>query len=124
VLGGFAERFQLPRDQAARIGCAFGGGVARTGQTCGAVTGALMVIGLAHGSAAADDHASRERTYAVTRELSRRFEQRHGSTVCRDLLGVDIGTPDGRAAAVQQGLFVSRCPVFVREAAEIAAQLI
>ncbi len=124
MLGGFAERYQLSKEHAARIGCAFGGGVARTGQTCGAVNGALMVIGLAHGAAAAEDHAGREKTYAVTRELWSRFQERHGSLACRELLGVDIGTPEGRAAAMRDGLFSTRCPAFVRGAAEIVAQLV
>ncbi len=124
MLGGFAERYGLSRDEAARAACAFGGGLARMGRTCGAVNGAVIVLGLAHGGAAADDQASRERTYAATRELWTRFEGRHGSTECRELLGVDIGTPEGREAAMRDGLFKTRCPAFVRAAAEIAAQLV
>ncbi len=91
---------------------------------CGAVTGGLMVIGLAHGGTAAGDQAAREKTYAATQEFWSRFRERHGSLVCRDLLEVDIGTPQGLAAAVQSGLFRSLCPEFVRSAAEIAAQLV
>ncbi len=124
MLGGFAERYRLSKDHAARLSCGFGGGMARTGQTCGAVNGAVMVVGLAHGATAGDDQAGRDRTYAVTRELWSRFQARHGSLVCRELLGVDIGTPEGREAAVRTGLFTTRCPTFVRAAAEIAAQLL
>jgi C_GCAxxG_C_C family probable redox protein len=91
---------------------------------CGAVSGALMVIGLAHGATAAEDQASREKTYAVTRELCSRFQEHHGSIVCRELLGVDIGTPEGREIAVRTGLFRTRCPAFVRDAAEIAVQIL
>lgn len=98
--------------------------MARTGQMCGAVNGALMVIGLAHGPTAADDAASREKTYAVTKEFWSRFEERHGSLVCCELLGVDIGTPEGREAAMRTGLFKTRCPMFVRDAAEIAEQIL
>ncbi|HET6303575.1 MAG TPA: C-GCAxxG-C-C family protein [Myxococcota bacterium] len=124
VLGGFADRYGLSREHAARLGCAFGGGVARTGQTCGAVSGALLVIGLAHGATAPGDHAAREKTYAVASELGRRFRERHGSIACRELLGVDIGTPEGREAAIRSGLFKTLCPELVRHAAEIAAQLV
>ncbi len=98
--------------------------MARTAQMCGAVTGALMVIGLAHGGTAAGDQPAREKTYAATQELWARFRERHGSLACRDLLGVDIGAPQGLAAAVQSGVFRSLCPVFVRSAADIAAQLV
>jgi C_GCAxxG_C_C family probable redox protein len=124
VLGGFAERYQLSKNHATRLGCAFGGGIARSGRMCGAVTGALMVIGLAHGATAAEDQASREKTYAVTKELLRSFQERHGSMVCRELLGVDIGTPEGRESAMRKGLFRTRCPAFVRDAAEIAVMIL
>ncbi len=123
MLGSFAERYQLSKEHAVRLGCAFGGGMGRSGQMCGAVTGALMVLGLAHGGTA-EDLAAREKTYAVTKELFSRFRGRHGSLVCRELLGVDIGTAEGREAAIRAGLFKVRCPVFVRDAAEIAAQLV
>jgi C_GCAxxG_C_C family probable redox protein len=98
--------------------------MARTGQMCGAVNGALLAIGLAHGSTAADDAAGKEKTYGVTREFWRRFKERHGSLVCRELLGVDIGTPEGRDWAMRTGLFKTRCPVFVRDAAEMVDQLL
>lgn len=98
--------------------------MARTGQMCGAVNGALMVIGLAHGATAADDAASKEKTYAVTRVFWSRFMERHGSLECRELLGVDIGSPDGREAALRLGLFKSRCPSFVRDAAEMVEQVL
>jgi C_GCAxxG_C_C family probable redox protein len=98
--------------------------MARTGQMCGAVNGALLVIGLAHGSTAADDAAGKEKTYAVTRGFWSRFKERHGSLLCRELLGVDIGTPAGREVAMRSGLFKTRCPMFVRDAAEIVEQLL
>jgi C_GCAxxG_C_C family probable redox protein len=124
VLGGFAERFGLSREQAFRVACAFGGGLAGTGQTCGAVNGALVVLGLAHGHTVATDAAAKGRTYAATKDLWARFRERHGSIVCRELLGVDISTPEGRKVAMETGLFKARCPVYVREAAEIVAGLL
>ena len=53
MLGGFAERYRLSREHAVQLVCAFGGDIARTGELCGAVSGALMVIGIAHGPTAA-----------------------------------------------------------------------
>jgi len=123
VLAAHAARFGLERDAALRLACAFGGGVARTGSTCGAVNGALMVIGLAEGRTRVDDEAARERTYAAARTLLERFRAEHGSVTCRDLLGVDIGTPEGNRAASEGGLFRTRCPAFVRAAARLAGAL-
>ncbi|HET8538962.1 MAG TPA: C-GCAxxG-C-C family protein [Anaeromyxobacter sp.] len=123
VLAAFAERHGLDRDVALRVACAYGGGIARTGRTCGAVNGALMAIGLVHGRARVEDEAAREKTYALALAFLERFRREHGSDQCRDLLGVDIGTPEGREAAAKEGLFRTRCPVFVRAAARIVSSL-
>jgi C_GCAxxG_C_C family probable redox protein len=124
VLAAFAPRYGLAEELALKVSCAYGGGIARTGETCGAVSGALMVIGLAHGKAERDDDGAKERTYALTRELWRRFRARHGSLVCKDLIGFDLGTADGAKAAAESGVFRERCPVLVRCAAEVLVELL
>lgn len=124
MLGGFAEEYGMSLDHAVRAACAFGGGVAGTAQTCGAVNGALMVLGLAHATAEPGNGPARQNTYAATRRLLDGFRERHGSLNCRELLGVDIGTSAGRERAMREGLFATRCPVFVREAASLAAELV
>ena len=124
MLGGFAERYGMALENAVRTACAFGGVIAGTGQTCGAVNGALMVLGLAHAAAEPGNGPARQNTYAATRTLLARFRERHGSFNCRELLGVDIGTSEGRERAMREGLFGMRCPVFVRDAAVIAAELV
>jgi C_GCAxxG_C_C family probable redox protein len=111
-------------EHAVRAACAFGGGVAGTGETCGAVNGALVVLGLAHAAVEPGNGPARQNTYAATRNLLGQFRERHGSITCRELLGVDIGTTEGRERAMRDGLFTTRCPVFVREAAEMAAELV
>jgi C_GCAxxG_C_C family probable redox protein len=111
-------------EHAVRAACAFGGGVAGTAQTCGALNGALMVLGLAHATPEPGNGPARQETYAATRKLLDRFRERYGSFICRELLGVDIGTSEGRDRAVREGLFTTRCPVFVRGAAGLAAELV
>jgi C_GCAxxG_C_C family probable redox protein len=123
VLAALGGRHGLDREAALRLGCAFGGGIARTGGLCGAVSGALMAIGLAHGRTTIEDVAAREKTYAASRAFLAEFRRAHGSDVCRVLLGVDIGTPEGHAEATNTGLFKSRCPALVRSAARIASTL-
>src|SRR5512140_3015316 len=123
VLAAFAGKHGLDRDVALRVACAYGGGVARTAATCGAVNGALMAIGLARGRFRLEDEAAREKTYDAARAFLDRFRSEHGSDQCRDLLGVDIATADGREAAAKAGLFRTRCPVFVRSAARLVSAL-
>ncbi|MCJ7610636.1 MAG: C-GCAxxG-C-C family protein, partial [Candidatus Aminicenantes bacterium] len=79
VLAAFAPRLGLERDKAFRLAQSFGAGLARLGETCGAVTGALMVIGLKYGKVRAKDEAAKEKTYRLVREFMDRFRSRHGS---------------------------------------------
>ena len=103
---------------------AFGAGMARTGQTCGAVTGALMVIGLKHGQTQGEDKQAKEKTYALAHEFLERFKARNGALLCRELLGYDIGAPEGMQAAKDKGLFAALCPRLVANAVEILKELV
>ncbi|MDD1713513.1 MAG: C-GCAxxG-C-C family protein [Methanoregulaceae archaeon] len=123
VFSAYAPRFGLAPEVALRIAAPFGAGMARTGHVCGAVTGALMVIGLDLGHVAAEDKAGKERAYQCGQELMAAFKARHGSIECRELLGCDT-SPEGWQAAREQGLFDTRCPVFVRDAAELVGELL
>jgi C_GCAxxG_C_C family probable redox protein len=122
VLAAFAPDLGLDANAALRVSAAFGGGMGRLGHTCGAVTGALMALGLKYGATVADP-AAKERTYAQAREFIARFEARHGATACADLLGVNISTPEGQAAAREANLFKTVCPGLVASAAIILQEM-
>jgi len=124
VLATYGPQFGLDRETALRVAGAFGGGMARMGQTCGAVTGALMVIGLRHGKTQAQDEETKETCYSLVKEFMDQFEARNGSITCKELLGYDVSVPDERTLAKEQGLFDSLCPRFVQAAAEIIEQMI
>jgi C_GCAxxG_C_C family probable redox protein len=98
--------------------------MARTGETCGAVTGALMVIGLKHAKTRKEDDDRRELTYALAQELMDTFRERNRTLLCRELLGVDVSTPEGITAVREKDLFRTVCPKFVRDAAEILEELL
>ena len=95
--------------------------MARLGKTCGAVTGALMAIGLKHGATTPE---GKDEVYRVTQEFIRRFEEKNGSLICHDLIGFDILTPEDRALAQQAGVFENICPRLVRDGVEIVAALV
>jgi len=124
VLTSYASELGLKRELALKVGTSFGGGMARMGKTCGAVTGAFMVIGLKYGRVSAQDEQTRDKNYGIVREFVNRFTARNGSVVCRELLDCDISTPEGLKLAQDNKLFENVCPKFVRDAAEIVAQLI
>ena len=94
------------------------------GRTCGAVTGAFMVLGLKSANEISDAQEAKEAVYERVRGFSKRFEERNGSSVCRDLLGHDVSPEEGRAKANEEGLFQTLCPEFVRSAAEILEEML
>ena len=98
--------------------------MARLGETCGAVTGALMAIGLKYGKVKAEDDEAREQTYELARDFVTRFADRCGSTVCRELLGYNLGILEERKAAHDKGLFDTICPQLVRDAVEILEEIV
>lgn len=124
VLSTHARMFNLDRDTALKIATSFCGGMGRMGDTCGAVTGAFMVIGLKHGKTEAEDDESKERTYGLVREFVKEFESRNGSIKCKDLLGIDIGTPEGLNLIREKNLFDTLCTKLVRDAVEIIEKII
>jgi len=120
VLAAFAPQLGLPEATALKLASPFGGGVARQGEICGALTGALLALGLARG---ADSPAGKDATYRMGQEFLRRFRERHPAVTCRALLGASIRTPEEWQAARQSGVFESVCPAVIRTAAEITAAM-
>jgi len=121
MLAGFGELYGLDRPTAFKLARAFGSGMGM-GRECGAVTGALMILGLKVQEATSEKE-TRYRVYDLVKEFVRLFEEKRGTILCKDLLGVDLGTPEGREKAIKDNLFRTLCPGFVRDAAQILADM-
>jgi C_GCAxxG_C_C family probable redox protein len=124
VLSAFSEPLGMDRITALKISQSFGGGMAHMGETCGAVTGAFMVIGLQYGRTRADDDLAKEKTYELVQEFVKRFKSQHGSTVCKELLSYDLSKDEEVKEAQEKQLFDELCPKFVQTAAEILETLL
>jgi len=124
VVAAFAEDFGIDRTTALRIGGGFGGGMGRQGLICGAVTGALIVIGLKFGKISPNDNEAGDRTNNAVNEFSARFKEKFGSLYCRDLLGYDISTAEGREYIKSYNITGETCPPIVQTTVEIVEQLI
>jgi len=120
VFTAYAVHFGIEEEKALQISSAFGGGIARLGSICGAVTGAFMVIGLKYGG---KDSQSKERTYLQAKEFAHRFESLNGSIYCKDLLGCDISNIEGLELARQKNLFKTLCPKYIKDACDILETL-
>jgi C_GCAxxG_C_C family probable redox protein len=123
VLSSYSGQFGLDCQKAFKIATGFGGGMRMAG-TCGAVTGALMVLGLKYGNSTEQDRQAKEKTYEMVIEFTNRFKARNSSVECRQLLGCDISTPEGMKEAHAKRLFSSVCPRMVQNAAEILEDIL
>ncbi len=124
VLSTYGPQLGLSEDTARKISAPFGGGIAGMAETCGVVTGALMVIGLKAGNTEASDRESKRETNRLVKGFLELFQARNNSVICRELLGCDISTPEGAEAAKDGKLFTTQCPKFARDAAEIVEEVL
>jgi C_GCAxxG_C_C family probable redox protein len=124
IFSAFSPQYGLNQDTALKIATGFGGGMARFGKTCGAVSGAIMVIGLKYGMGKNDGTESKEKTYQTVREFVNQFQQIHGSVICNELLGCNINTPEGMEYFNKNDLFEKKCVQCVKNAAEILEEIL
>jgi C_GCAxxG_C_C family probable redox protein len=124
VLTAFAPSMGLARQAALKITSGFGAGICYKGEICGAVTGAYMTLGLRFGRWQSDDAVAKEHTYSLMREFDRQFLRRNGSLYCSKLLNGDISTAVGLKIISEERKFMTRCPCFVKDAAEITESLV
>jgi len=124
ILASFAVRYDLQQNLAFRIGEPFGAGTSCTGDMCGSVTGAIMVLGLQYGSILSNDEVARSYTYQRVHELIHRFKEIHGSIQCTDLLGYNLSDPQQLQIVWEKGLFVQLCPILVRDVAQILVEML
>ena len=122
VLGAFVEEFDLDIKTALKLGGCFGGGMCK-GEVCGACIGALMALGLKYGQCEIDDLESRAKANEVAVAFLEQFKTENGSYLCKDLLGCDLSTPEGKAYALENKLFTEFCPKMVGSAVRIAEKL-
>lgn len=125
VASSLCEEFGIDRVTALRISGAFGSGIGHLTETCGAVTGAVMLIGMKYGKVLPDDSQATPKCYEMSQKFFELFrEQNGGRLTCKELLGADTNTPEGLAYVLDNELFTKLCPNYIRCGAEIAAKLL
>ena len=121
VFTSLAERMGLDYETALKVASGFGGGMGRMGATCGAVTGAFMALGLKFGGVESE---AKNETYRFVNQFVEMFRQHHGSLECRDLIGCDLSTEEGRQQAHAKDTHNAVCAGLVRDAVLIAEELL
>ncbi len=123
VLHAFADELNIDKEFALKITTGFGGG-SRNGELCGAVSGALMVLGMKDGHYIKGDSTRKGRSYGLAKEFTDRFREVQGDIVCKKLLGYDLAKPDEYKILIDEGLFSSECPKYIESAIEVLETMI
>ena len=125
VFSTYAPLLKIKKEDALRIATGFGGGMGRLQDVCGAVTGAFMVIGCKHGMVDSADSATKEKTYALVQEFAHKFRKLHGGNIsCRELLGCDLNTAEGKLQFKERDLHNQVCLPCVRDASKLVEELL
>ncbi len=118
VLAAYAEECGITEEQALKLGSCLGTGM-RKGEVCGAVTGALMVLGLLYGQKSSQDTEGRQKANLVNDLMMNKFKENCGSYICNDLLKCDVSTSEGIKFALENKLFTDFCPKMVKAAVDL-----
>jgi C_GCAxxG_C_C family probable redox protein len=124
VIKAYANDVGVNEEEIVRIASVLGGGVGRTGNICGAVSGAALIIGAKFGSTDNTNIHSKDKAYQKANELLDKFAAENKSILCKELLGYDIKTKEGLKQARESGIMVQKCPGFVSSAAKILESIL
>ena len=123
IVETYAPSLGITVEQARRVAAAFAGGMGM-GSECGAVTGALMVIGLKFGKTLDSDSQANAETFKHVASFINAFKAQHKHLSCSGLLDSKMWTPEGINNATEKEYFTSRCPEYVKSAAEILDKIL
>lgn len=119
VVLSFADDLRFSKELALKMAAGFGGGMGKQQGTCGAVTGAIMVLGLLKGEQVNNNDELKSQAYGSVKELIREFVSEFKSTNCKDLIGCDLNTAEGAAQFKEQKVMETVCAGCVKKAVQI-----
>jgi len=119
----FADDLKFSKELAQKMAAGFGGGMGKQQETCGAVTGAIMVLGLLKGEEVNNNDELKASSYGAVKDLTRDFVAEYKTTKCRDIIGCDLNTPEGSAKFKDEKIMENVCADCVKKAVEIVENL-
>ena len=116
----FKDVLKIDPNELCRIASPFGGGISRMRETCGAVTGMVLVLGNLIGYETPETGEKKHELYKNTQEILKIFENRYGSLTCGKLLNISQKHDDPKPTPRDHSFFLNRpCPELIGGAAEI-----
>jgi len=124
VLTAYSDELSFDNSLALNISCGFGGGMGRLQETCGAVTGSFMVLGIYNGKKYSNNADKKEVTYSMIQNFSEKFKSIHGAIDCKSLIKCDLKTEQGQLFAEENNLFENLCEKCISDSIRIIEELI
>ncbi len=123
VFRQFSQENGVPESVSLRIASGFGGGL-KMAKTCGAVSGAIMSLGLIFGYENPEDQKTIDRMNEITLQFLDDFKKKYQTTDCKDLLGIDVSVPGNRQKARESGIMGLMCPDCINTAIDLVVNMI
>lgn len=124
VLRAFAGELEITEDEANRVAACFGGGM-MMGEVCGVFSGAMMAIGLKYGHSQKENLlGQKDIMMEKSKQFREKFLEKHGTVICRPLLGYDVSRPEELQAALDSGRMMDFCPKMAMSAIEILKEIL
>ena len=124
ILTAYSDGLSFDNTLALNVSCGFGGGMGRLQETCGAVTGSFMVLGIYNSGKYTDNKDRKEATYSMIQKFSDKFKSIHGSTDCKSLLNCDLKTEEGQQYMKENKLIERVCEKCISDSIEIIEELL
>ena len=124
VVTAYSEELGFDQNMASAISTGFGGGMGRLQETCGAVTGSFMVLGMYNSKKFADNNVRKEETYSMIRKFDDKFKTIHGATDCKTLLKCDLKTEVGQCVMKENKLHDKVCEKCISDSVKLVEELI
>ena len=112
VVLAFADDLGLDKEMIQKMGEGFGAGMGGMQGTCGALSGAIMLAGIKNSDGNTESPKTKGSTYKIAKAMHAQFKETAGSTICKELKGVDTGK------------VLMPCPACIDLAVELAEQML
>ena len=127
VASVFSEELGVDEVAAQKMALGLGGGIGRSGEVCGAASGAILVLGMKYGENSMNGEANKvakEKVYALGQKYLQLYKEREGAIRCNDILGFDMNDAEARKAASEKGVFAKTCNKCIADSVEILEKML
>ena len=125
IILAYQDMIPIDKSILSKMASSFGGGMGRLREVCGSVSGMFLIAGILYGYDEPETGQVKAEHYARIQELARRFEEKHGSIICREMLGLsvkhDVPVPEARTSEYYKK---RPCAEIIGDAAVILEQYI